>query len=327
MVHQPSEYHWFGIDVSKAYLDVYDQSQQTHSRYRNHSDDITTLIQDLQGSHEKAFVCEASGGYEAPVASRLAAQGWRVSVVNPRQVRDFAKATGTLAKTDAIDAAIIAHFGSLMQPSVTMFASELEQQLKDWVRRRQQLVEMLSGEKNRKQQLKGPRSSLLQEDVDTHIEWLKQRIQQLDEKIEQLSQQQSQWREDKALLTSVKGIGPVISTILLADLPELGHLNSKQIAALVGLAPFNRDSGRYRGKRTIWGGRATVRSALYVTALVAVRYNPPIRTYYEHLLSKGKDKKVALIACARKLLTCLNAMLKHRTPWQDELVTTRYVHA
>jgi transposase len=208
-----------------------------------------------------------------------------------------------------------------------VFASESAQQLQDWVRRRQQLVEMLSGEKNRLQQLKGRNKVVLKDEVEAHIEWLKDRIAQLDEKIEQLSQQQSQWREDKTLLTSVKGIGPVVSTTLLADLPELGQLNSKQIAALVGLAPFNRDSGRYQGKRTTWGGRATVRSALYMATLVAVRHNPPIRTVYQHLLEQGKEKKVALIACARKLLNCLNAMLKSRTPWQDERVTARHTPA
>ncbi|MBE9141588.1 IS110 family transposase [Nodosilinea sp. LEGE 07088] len=327
MSDQLSNRTWFGIDVSKDFLDVYDQSQHRHIRYGNQSDGIATLIAALSEVHDKAFVCEASGGYETPVATQLAAQGWPVSVVNPRQVRDFAKATGTLAKTDAIDAAILARFGQLMQPPVTVFATELAQQLKDWVRRRQQLVELLSGEKNRKQQLTGLGSVPLQEDVEAHIEWLEHRIKQLDETIEQLSQQQSQWRDDKALLTSVKGIGPVISTLLLAELPELGHLTGKQIAALAGLAPFNRDSGRYRGQRTTWGGRATVRSALYMAVLVAVRHNPPIRTYYEHLLSRGKAKKVALIACARKLLTCLNAMLKHRTSWQDESVTARYAPA
>lgn len=239
-------------------------------------------------------------------------------------MRDFAKATGTLAKTDTLDAALIARFGSLMQPAATVFASELEQQLKDWVARRQQLVESLSREKNRQQQLKSTRPSPVQEDVVAHIDWLQQRIQQLDEKIQQLSEQSSQWREDKALLTSVKGIGPVISTSLLAYLPELGRLSSKQIASLAGLAPFNRDSGRSQGKRTTWGGRAMVRSMLYMATLVAVRYNPPLRAHYEHLLAKGKLKKVALIACARKLLTCLNAMLKSRSPWQDELVTAHF---
>ncbi|NEQ42614.1 MAG: IS110 family transposase [Leptolyngbya sp. SIOISBB] len=319
-----TDYRWLGIDVSKDPLDVYDLSQSVSTRYDNACEGIEALWQTLRGSTDWAVVCEASGGYETWVATTLAAQGCRVSVVNPRQVRDFAKASGILAKTDALDAQVIARFGSLMQPAATVFASESAQQLQDWVRRRQQLVEMRSGEKNRRQQLKGRNKAVLKDEVEAHIEWLKERIEQLDETIEDLSQQQSQWREDKALLTSVKGIGPVVSTTLLADRPELGQLTSKQIAAWVGLAPFNRDSGRYRGKRTTWGGRATVRSALDMATLVAVRHNPPLRTFYQHLLDQGKEKKVALIACARKLLICLNAMLKNRTPWQDELVTARY---
>ena len=284
-----ADYRWLGIDVSKDHLDVYDLSQAESTRYDNDSEGAERLWQALQDRSDWAVVCEASGGYEMLMATTLDAQGCRVSVVNPRQVRDFAKASGILAKTDAIDARVIARFGRLLQPSATVFASESAQQLQDWVRRRQQLVEMLSGEKNRLQQLKGRNQAVLKDEVAAHIEWLQERIAQLDEKIEQLSQQQSQWREDKALLTSVKGVGPVVSSILLADLPELGQLNSKQIAALV-----------------------------------AVRHNPPLRTLYQHLLDQGKEKKVALIACARKLLTCLNAMLKSRTPWQDELVTARY---
>jgi transposase len=317
-------YRWLGIDVSKDSLDVYAPTPPSSTRYKNNREGIDQLWQALSERSDWAVVCEASGGYETLMATTLAAHGCRVSVVNPRQVRDFAKASGILAKTDALDARVIARFGHLFQPPATVFASEAAQQLQDWVRRRQQLVEILSGEKNRLQQVKGRHQAVLTDDVEAHIEWLKDRIAQLDEKIEQLSQQSSQWRQDQALLTSVKGIGPVVATTLLADLPELGQLNSKQIAALVGFAPFNRDSGRYQGKRTTWGGRATVRSALYMATLVAVRYNPPLRACYEHLRSRGKEKKVALIACARKLLTCLNAMLKSRTPWQDELVTARY---
>jgi len=325
MNQSPSIVRWVGIDVSKDYLDVYDSQSQCHERYENHLVGVEALMQRFSEVPAVAFVCEASGGYETLMAHRLAQQGWHVSVVNPRQMRDFAKATGTLAKTDALDAALIARFGALMQPAATMFASELEQQLKDWVTRRQQLVENLSREKNRQQQLQSTRSSPVQADVAAHIDWLEQRIRQLDEQIQQLSEQSRQWREDKALLTSVKGIGPVIATSLLAYLPELGRLTSKQITALAGLAPFNRDSGRSQGKRTTWGGRAMVRSMLYMATLVAVRHNPPLRAHYEHLLANGKLKKVALIACARKLLTCLNAMLKSRSPWQDELVSAHFV--
>ncbi|MEM9120483.1 MAG: transposase [Cyanobacteria bacterium P01_F01_bin.56] len=207
-------YRWLGIDVSKDRLDVYDPSQQTSTGYDHNSEGVELLWQALQSHSNWAVVCEASGGYESLVATTLAAHGCRVSVVNPRPVRDFAKASRTLAQTDALDARVIARFGRLLQPPATGLASESAQQLQDGVRRRQQLVEMLSGEKNRLPQLKGRNKAVLTDEVETHIEWLKDRIEQLDKKIEQLSQQPSQWREDKALLTSVKGIGPVVSTTL-----------------------------------------------------------------------------------------------------------------
>jgi transposase len=212
---------------------------------------------------------------------------------------------------------VIAKYGSIMKPQSTAFASAIEQELKSWVTRRAQLVEILSAEKNRSKPLRGP----AKDEVTEHIDWLSERIQQLDKKIEQLSESTQQWREKKAILQSPKGIGPVISSSLLVLLPELGQLNRRQITALVGLAPFNRDSGQYKGKRTIWGGRAAVRTLLYLATLSALRYNPPIRAYYEHLKAKGKLKKVAIIACMRKFLVCLNAMVKTNQPWQDDKVT------
>jgi transposase len=188
------------------------------------------------------------------------------------------------------------------------------------VTRRQQLVTMLSAEKNRRAQLKGQ----MKDEVTVHIDWLSERIEELDQKLKTLSESNAQWRQRKALLQSPKGIGPVVSTGLLIFLPELGQLNRKQITALAGLAPFNRDSGRYRGKRKIWGGRASVRTLLYMATLVAIRHNPPIRAFYQHLRQQGKLKKVALVACMRKLLTCLNAMIRDNTPWQDEKVTAYF---
>jgi len=267
-----------------------------------------------------AVVCEASGGYEWPMALHLHQVGLRVSVVNPRPVRDLAKGMGKLAKTDAIDARMTAIYGAVTQPAETVFASEAAEELKAWVTRRQQLVEMLSAEKNRRHQVRGPK----RDDVDEHIEWLEGRIKQIDEKIKQLSESRSEWVERKAILESPKGIGPVISSSFLVLLPELGELNRRQIAALVGVAPFNRDSGTFRGKRKIWGGRAAVRSLLYLATLSALRCNGAIRAYYQHLLEKGKCKKVAIIACMRKFLICLNAMVKTKTLWDDDKVTAQF---
>ena len=327
MAPTSAPYEWIGIDVGSKQLDVYDKVHQRHRCYGNDAAGIAQLCQDLSNRAHCAIVCEASGGYEQAVAHGLSEQGFRVSVVNGQRVRCFAKATGTLAKTDKIDAVKLAEFGALFAPKATILASAAQQQLQDCVHRRQQLVDDLAREKNRRKQLKSPRRRWMAQEVEAHIEWLEKRIKQLDEQIEQLSTQQQQWREDKALLTSVKGIGPVVSTGLLAYLPELGQCGNKQIAALVGLAPFNRDSGQYRGKRSTWGGRAMVRSLLFMATMVAIRHNPPVKAYYQHLLSQGKAKKVALVACARKLLVCLNAMLKQRTPWQDERYSAHFVRA
>jgi transposase len=308
---------WIGIDVSKAKLDVYSLAQETHSQYNNDPAGIEALAQMLLAQDNPAVVCEATGGYESEMALSLHQKGLPVSVVNPRPVRDLAKALDKLAKTDAIDAWVIAKYGSIMQPQPTAFASAIEQELKSWVTRRTQLVEILSAEKNRTQQLRGP----AKDEVTEHIDWLTERIKQIDQKIEQLSESTQQWREKKAILQSPKGIGPVIASSLLVLLPELGQLNRRQITALVGLAPFNRDSGQYTGKRTIWGGRADVPTLLYLATLSALRYNPPIRAYYEHLKAKGKLKKVAIIACMRKFLVCLNAMVKTKQSWQNDKVT------
>lgn len=312
-----STFNWIGIDVSKDSLSVYNLSSQCYREYRNDLAGIATLCEDLSSQADVAIVCEATGGYESEMALSLHQQGFRVSVVNPRPVRDFAKAMDKLAKTDAIDAQMIAHYGAVRMPKATVFASQTDSELKSWVNRRQQLVEMLSAEKNRRKQVKG----LAKDDITQHIDWLTEQIGQLDKKIKQLSESSIVHRERKAILESAKGIGSVISSSLLVLLPELGALNRRQITSLVGLAPFNRDSGRYRGKRKIWGGRASVRSLLYLAAMSARRYSPPIRAYYKHLITRGKPKKVALIACARKLLICLNAMVKANQAWDDDKVT------
>lgn len=309
--------NWFGIDVSKDNLDVYDLASQALSTFSNNLDGIAALKQYLDPHANVAIVCEATGGYESLMALSLHHSNLRVSVVNPRRVRDFAKAMSKLAKTDALDAYVLAYFGNVMTPAATVFGSEADQELKAWVTRRSQLVEMMASEKNRRAQLKGT----LKDNVQTHIDWLKEQIEQLDEDIKRLSETKTEWRQQKAILQSTKGIGPVVSIGLLTYLPELGKLNRKEIAALAGLAPFNRDSGQYRGKRKIWGGRATVRTLLYMATLVAIRHNPPLRTYYQHLIAKGKLTKVSIVACMRKLLTCINAMVRNNEPWDDELVT------
>ncbi|MBE9065011.1 IS110 family transposase [cf. Phormidesmis sp. LEGE 11477] len=309
---------WVGIDVCKAKLDAYVLSKQAYRIFENTEAGIVKLIAWLRTYENVQVVCEATGGYEAAMARQLHAASLPVSVVNPRPVRDLARALSKLAKTDPIDAYVIAKYGEVTEPAPTVFVSELEDELKQWVTRRQQLVEILSAEKNRRTLLL---RGVARDEVNEHIEWLEEKIKQLDGKIDTLSESTAEWRSRKAILRSPKGIGPVISASFLVLLPELGKLNRGQIAALAGLAPFNRDSGKFRGQRKIWGGRGSVRALLYMATLSALRSNPPIRLFYQHLLEKGKVKKVAIIACMRKLLICLNSMVKNNEMWDDYKVT------
>lgn len=316
--NQPqAPYRWIGIDVSKTRFDVYDLETKAYRQFSNTTVGIDELVHHILPLPNVAVVCEASGGYEHQMARALDAAGVRVSVVNPRPVRDIAKGLGTLAKTDALDAQMIARYGEIVQPAQTVFASEVEAELKAAIVRRQQLVEMMTAEKNRRSALPGPERDAITE----HIDWLQERINKLDEQIKTLSESKSEWRERKRILQSPKGIGPLISASLLVMLPELGQVSGKALAALVGVAPFNRDSGNFSGRRRIWGGRAIVRSLLYMATLSAIRANPPIRAFYQHLLAKGKLKKVAIVACMRKLLLCLNAMVKRNETWSDDKVT------
>jgi len=269
------------------------------------------LVERLRVLAPRRIVLEATGGFEAAVVAALAAAGLPVVVVNPRQVHDFAKAVGQLAKTDAISAAVLAHFAEAVQPPVRSLPDATTQELQHWLARRRQLVEMLTAEENRRQAA----PLLVRPQIQAHLSWLRRQLTQVERTVKELIQRSPVWREAQHLLISVPGVGPVVSTTLLADLPELGQLNRKEIAALVGVAPFNRDSGTLRGQRTIWGGRAPVRTVLYMAALVATRVNPIIRAFYLRLLAAGKPKKVALTACMRKLLTILNAMMKQRTAW------------
>ena len=311
---------WIGIDVSKGALDVYFLVDQRQAQFSNDPTGIAQLIGQLVKRDHPAVVCEASGGYEQAMANALHGRGIHVSIVNPKQVRDLAKGLGKLAKTDSIDAQVLARFGEVNQPAATVFASKAEAELKELVTRRQQLVEILTAEKNRVQQVKGK----VKKSIAAHIKWLKKRIETLDDEIKALSESNQAWQQHKAVLQSTKGIGEVISSSLLILLPELGQVSNKAIAAIAGVAPYNKDSGGYRGQRHIWGGRATVRSLLYMATLSALRANPPIKALYKHLLSKGKAKKVAIVACMRKLLICLNSMVRHDQKWDNNKVTIRY---
>ena len=303
---------YVGIDVAKAQVDV--ALRPTGERWvvSYQEPGIRELVSQLKTIGPAKIVLEASGGLELPLVAALAAATLPVVVVNPRQVRDFAKATGTLAKTDALDAAVLAHFAAAIRPPARPLKDTETQVLSSLVARRHQVVTMLVSEKNRL----GTAISAVQPRIEAHIAWLEQELDDLDEGLRQALRNSPVWREKDDLLRTVPGVGRQVSLTLLAYLPELGTLDRRQVAALVGVAPFNRDSGTLRGKRTVWGGRARVRAALYMGALVASRFNPVIREFYQRLLAAGKPKKLALTACMRKLLVILNSMLKHRSPWR-----------
>lgn len=301
-----------GIDVAQADLEIALRPSAEGWTVANDELGIAALVARLQAVQPALIVLEATGGLEVAVTSALAATGLPVVVVNPRQARDFAKATGQLAKTDALDARALAHFAEAVRPTPRPLPDAQTQALSAQLTRRRQLVEMLTAEKNRLARAPRP----IRADIQAHITWLERRLADLNTDIGSAIRASPLWREHDDLLQSMPGVGPVLSRTLLADLPELGTLSRQEIAALVGVAPLNRDSGTLRGKRTVWGGRAVVRSVLYMGTLVAVRHNPVLKTFYQRLCTAGKAPKVALTACMRKLLTILNAMLKHRTPWR-----------
>jgi transposase len=307
---------FMGIDVAKAQLDIAVRPSGERWAVPNNTDGVATLVEQVQALHPTLIVLEATGGLERAATAALVTAGLPVVVVNPRQARDFARAIGQLAKTDALDARALAHFADVIRPTPRPLPDAQTQELRALLGRRQQLIVMRTAEQNR---LAGT-SGRLQTDIEAHITWLNERLATLDDDIETLLRASPLWRENDDLLQSAPGIGPVCARTLLLELPELGTLNRRQIAALVGVAPLNRDSGTLRGRRTIWGGRAHVRTVLYMGTLVATRYNPRIKAFYERLLAAGKVKKVALTACMHKFLTILNAMLKHRTPWQAQEV-------
>ena len=307
------EARFVGIDVSKAQVDV--AVRPTGKRWTLPYDQtgIEGLIPQIVYLEPALVLLEATGGLELPLVAALAAAALPVVVVNPRQVRDFAKATGTLAKTDTLDAGVLAHFADAVRPEVRPLKDAETQVLNSLTARRRQVMTMLVSEKNRL----GTALGAVSPRIEAHIAWLEQELSDLDKGLRQTLRRSPVWREKDDLLRTVPGVGEQLSLTLLANLPELGTLNRRQIAALVGVAPYNRDSGTLRGKRAVWGGRSRVRTVLYMGALVASRHNPAIRDFYQRLLAAGKPKKVALVASMRKLLVILNGMLKHGSPWCD----------
>lgn len=306
---------FIGIDISKARLDVAVGEKGATWSERNDAEGIGRLVKQLAEYHPALIVIESTGGLEKPALVELDRAGLAVALVNPRRVREFAKAIGLSAKTDKLDARLLARFARDVKPERTVLPTADEQQLSALLARRKQLLDMLTAEQNRL----GTAPQALKERILEHITWLKEHIQAIDQEIDDFNRQDPQRQEKQDLMQSVKGIGRVTASTLSADLPELGQLNKKRIAALVGVAPFNNDSGRWRGKRRIKGGRASVRQVLYMAAVAAARSNPVIHAFYQSLLQRGKEKKVALVACMHKLLTILNAMIRTKQPWRDPL--------
>ncbi len=304
-----------GIDVSKATLDVAVRPNGEAWTSANAPDGIDALVARIAALSPTLVVLEATGRYEAPCAAALASAGVPVAVVNPRQVRDFAKSTGRLAKTDALDAAILALFAERVRPEPRPLPDAESEAFAALLARRRQLITMMVAEKNRAHVA----AASVATSVDKHVRWLEKELAALDERLVSAIRESTVWRVKDDLLQAIPGVGRMLSTTLLADLPELGRLNRREIAALVGVAPINRDSGPYRGTRSVWGGRSTVRTALYMSALSAVKWNPPVKALYDRLVGKGKPKKVALVACMRKLLVTCNAVVRDGAAWERDL--------
>lgn len=307
--------NYVGIDVAKDHLDIAIRPEGRTWTIQNNDEEIKDLVVEIQKINPELVVMEATGGLEINVASSLALENLPVAVVNPRQVRDFAKSTGKLAKTDTLDAQVLAHFAEAVRPEPRFMSDEQSRLLKALIVRRRQIIEMCVSEKNRLRLC----NKATREGIINHITWLEESQEKLDEELAQAIQASPIWREKDKLLKSVPGIGKITSCVLLASLPELGTLNRKCIAALAGVAPFNRDSGTMQGRRTIWGGRAHVRCALYMAALSASRTNPVIKVFYDRLIKAGKTPKVALTACMRKLLVIINSMIHYSTSWRYQI--------
>lgn len=303
---------FIGIDVSKVKLDVAVCESEETWQMENNKDGRQELVKRMKKLHPTLIVVEASGGLEQPIVSDLYLEKMPIAIVNPTRVRNFARSIGQLAKTDKIDARVIAQFAQAVRPQVRPLRTAEEEYLNALVTRRRQVVQMLVSEKNRK----STTHPALQSHLLSNIAWLEDSLNQLNKEIDEIIRGNTEWNEKAKLLQSVPGIGPVTAATLIAELPELGTRNRQQIAALVGVAPLNKDSGKMRGKRRVFGGRAAVRRTLYMATLVATRWNPVIRAFYERLLANGKEKKVALTACMRKLLVILNSMMRTQTTWR-----------
>jgi transposase len=302
-----------GIDVSKKKLDVVTLHRGEHRTVRNDAGGIEDVCEQMLALRPQLIVMEATGGYERELAIALVLAGLRVAVVNPRQARDFAKAMGTLAKTDKVDAGVLALFGERMLPEARGVPEQEVRELDALMTRRGQLVEMLTAEKNRL----GMAPRALKPSIQEHVRWMERQVEEIEGELEQVIEASPIWKARDELLTSVPGVGAVLSHTLIAKLPELGQVSAKRSAALVGIAPFARDSGPRKGKRSIWGGRADVRSVLYMATLSAIRWNPVIRAHYQQLIARGKLFKVAIVACMRRLLTILDAMVRKNERWTD----------
>ena len=304
---------FIGIDVSKQWLDIAWSDERPPQRCPHLEADLSTLARQLAAQAPTLIVLEATGGHERLLVAALLAQGLPVAVVNPRQVRDFARATGRLAKTDALDAQVLARFAQAVRPTPRHWPDENARELRELVARRRQLIQTRTAESNRLGQAVSPR---VRHSIEQLLAALHQQLDDLDRQLQQAIEQSPAWQAQADLLKTVAGVGDQTARMLIAQLPELGRISRQQIAALVGVAPLNRDSGTMRGRRTTWGGRADVRATLFMASLVAVRHNPVLRTYYQRLLAAGKCKMVALVAVMRKLLTILNAMIRDQKPWQ-----------
>jgi transposase len=304
---------FIGIDVSKERLDIGTYPSGQCQSVTHDDASIQGLVGQWKELRPRLIVLEATGGFERRISRALVSAELRFTIVNPRHVRNFAKATGQLAKTDRMDALILARYAEAVRPAVRPLPDEATEELKALTARRRQIIEMMVAEKNRL----GSAPKAVKKRINSHLRWLEAELAGANKDLDQAIRQSPIWKENEDLLQSAPAIGPTVSRTLIAELPELGKLDRKQIAALVGIAPINRDSGKFKGRRSIWGGRSTVRACLYMAALVASRHNPTIHAFYKRLRTAGKCPKVALVACMRKLLTILNAMIKHRTPWSE----------